>query len=58
MLEQDFLTFDEIPVEFGFDEPFATQDRFTIVSRLLDNEETEHVVGLASDQSAAKPTKW
>ena len=58
MLEQDFLTFDEIPGAFTFDEPFAPQNRFTDVSHLPDNEETEHVVGPASDQSAAKPRKW
>jgi hypothetical protein len=54
MLEQEFLTFDEIPVAFAFDEPFAPQNRFTDVSHLPDNEETEHVV----DQSTAKPRKW
>jgi len=58
MLEQDNFPFDEIPVAFTFDEPFAPQDRFTDVSHIQDIEETEQVAGLANDQSAAKPRKW
>jgi hypothetical protein len=57
-MQQDLLTFDEIRGAFTLEEPFAPQNRFTDVSNEADNEETEHVVGSASDKSAAKPTKW
>jgi hypothetical protein len=58
MLEQEYLTFDEIPDAFMFDQSFAAQSRFIDVSALEPIEETEQVVGVASGQNAANPGKW